>query len=521
MKTKQSRKKKGGAYGLVLNIGYNDDNDITNVKSQQILDPTVYSKANHHPPKYSRQFWGMFENLGDSVNDFFNPFDTNKRTKKKYVKIAVNDKKHLRLINLTNQIIKGLNRITTTNSAATFRIIRDKNGKINDLCKLDFIEKYRKLLITRGREFLSGLLDDNKDILEKEGDETDDEPASTIRHLLKMPFLVNVISIKYGLLKNGDVTLKELYNIFRPSGIKKFVRTVKSSMSYEDIIKEENRQLMEENNKLVQMRIQRTTPIVVSPRGGPIGNIVRPMSRGPIGNIGRSMSTGRPIANTSIGLNGPTQKEQNIQQLIQKDNSIINKFTFPKELDGVKVYKAPADGNCFFHSVAHQLHDLNPSLNQQMIRDACADYLQSTDDYNDVLETGNDVLDKPDYIQALKTRLWGGHLEMTFIQNGCLDKLIHSQPLVFTVFKPEGKQLVRYNGIEVPNDPTTRRPIRLLYTGGVHYDGLYFDDGKDHPITDYKYDKDEEYNDADIEKALIDLADADLQKAIKNSLSDF
>ena len=288
MKTKQkstTRKKKGGAYGLVLNVGYNDKNDIIGVKTQPILANDDYYKKNHRYPKYSGDqpfASSMFENMMENLNDFFHPFDANNRnTKKKHLKLAINDTKHLNFIYLTNQIIKKLNLIKSPSLTRPFHIVRkSRRGEIEDTCKLRFINEYQKLLLAHANELNEE--DDDIEAFDLDKSENKQERINTIRHLLKMPFLVNVISIKFGLLKNGDVTLKELYDIFRPKGFTKFSRSLKqtretamrdinqgmdelqratrnvinyikpSSMSYEQMVREENQELMKENEKMMK-----------------------------------------------------------------------------------------------------------------------------------------------------------------------------------------------------------------------------------------------------------------------------
>jgi hypothetical protein len=288
MKTKQrstTQKKKGGAYGLVLNVGYNDKNDIIGVKTQNILANDDYYKKNHRYPKFSADqpfTTNMIENMMENLNDFFHPFDrNNKNTKKKYAKLAINDTKHLNFMHLTNQIIKKLNSIKSPSLTTPFHIVRKSNrGEIKDACKLRFINEYKKLLLEHADKLVTE--DDDIEAFDLDKSENTEERVNTIRHLLKMPFLVNVISIKFGLLKNGDVTIKELYDMFRPRGFTRFSRSYQqtresamreinqgmdelrqvrqnvinyikpSSISYEQMVREENAKLIIENEKMMK-----------------------------------------------------------------------------------------------------------------------------------------------------------------------------------------------------------------------------------------------------------------------------
>ena len=313
MKTKRKsikRKKKGGAYGLVLNVGYNDNNDVVNVKTQNILAKDDYYKVNHIHPKYSGDQSlpsSLIENIMENVNDFFHPFDTNNnKTKKKHVKIAINDTKHLTFIYLTNQIIKKLNSINVPKRVASFRIIRkNRIGEIEDTCKMRFINEYQKLLIEHATELIPE--HDDMEAFDLDKSENKQERINIIRHLLKMPFLVNVISIKFGLLKNGDVTFKELYDIFNSNGLTKFLRSSKDnifemqrktlnfikplSMSYEQTVLEEN-QMLTQQNEIMKKLLLRNENIIPS-NNFPVSSYPTPKSSVPNSSVKMGQDEGK------------------------------------------------------------------------------------------------------------------------------------------------------------------------------------------------------------------------------------
>lgn len=209
MKTKRkkskrsfTRKKRGGAHGLVLNIMYDKNGNIIDIQSNELLATKDYEAVNKIDPKYSFRdvLWDTFRNVSENTEEFFHPFDAPKNRTPRKVKIAINDRRDIQLIKLTNMIIKILNKIDHY-VAKPFIVIRRK-GKQTDQNIEDFRHQYNLLL-----------RDHEDKILEKF--KQDENYRDVVRLMLKTPMLVNLMSIKFGLLRKGDMRLDEIREIFK------------------------------------------------------------------------------------------------------------------------------------------------------------------------------------------------------------------------------------------------------------------------------------------------------------------
>ena len=112
MKTR--KKIKGGAQGLVLNIMYNDDDEIIDIKVQDLVARNDYIKKHGFNPKTALT-WNSIkqtilepasEEKFDNMKHFLYGEPPTDSTKKKYMRFAVNSKQDVRLVAIANKIIK-------------------------------------------------------------------------------------------------------------------------------------------------------------------------------------------------------------------------------------------------------------------------------------------------------------------------------------------------------------------------------------------------------------------------------
>jgi hypothetical protein len=256
MKTKkrrQSRKKRvGGASGLVLIIEYDEFGNIKNIKIQNMLARHEYMSRNKIDPatSLSDEFRGQFnlDRLQQIFRDFLYLPDNGNRAKRKtqkkrIVNIAVNDKSDIALIQLVNIVIKRLNGIQNKRTQQKLFIIRDAAGNLTNKTQLEFRKRYEELL---AGEFIEDYKNEKKT-------EVDEE---LLKRLMRMPVLMNLVSIKYGLINRGDIKLEELQNIYNLDNGRIFdlVKLGKKArpdvMTYDQIMQEENEKLAKQNEEL-------------------------------------------------------------------------------------------------------------------------------------------------------------------------------------------------------------------------------------------------------------------------------
>jgi OTU domain-containing protein 5 len=127
---------------------------------------------------------------------------------------------------------------------------------------------------------------------------------------------------------------------------------------------------------------------------------------------------------------------------------------------------AEGDGNCLFRTVSHQMYGTQDY--HAMIRGSCVDYMQNeaaffrnfvTEDYDEYLET------------MREDGTWGGEPEL---QAMC--EMYNRAAQVYAYDPHDGCHIVRevhHSGVRAESsDPETRKPMRLSFYGGGHYDSL-------------------------------------------------
>lgn len=262
------KKRRGGAHGLVLNIMYNKNNEIIDIQTQDILANKEYKDLNHIDPKY-----GFMDLLKDSMNfrdvignthNFFHPFDQSlKTTRNRNIKLAVNDKRDIQLIKITNKIIRALN--TYKNKSGKPFVFVRRNKRITPKSEEDFKHTYMVLL----REIEGGILD-------KVGG--GEEFRNVTKLMLRTPFLVNLVSIRFGLLRRGDIKMEEIRRMFGKTDelmdslkLLKYEQPSEPFVGLDEIIEEENKKRqnrimdkIEEINKIKNCAETGTCPLPTS-----------------------------------------------------------------------------------------------------------------------------------------------------------------------------------------------------------------------------------------------------------------
>jgi cell division septation protein DedD len=249
MKTR--KKIKGGAQGLVLNIMYNDDDEIIDIKVQDLVARNDYIKKHGFDPKPAITWNSIKRNIFepttddkfDSLNQFLYGETPTNKTKKKYMRFAVNSKQDVRLVAIANKIIKMLNK--TKNSLPDPIKITRTLGRLDDKCKAEIESKYDRILREHEGSFL------------KEVDSEKDKKVAKV--LLRNPFLVNLIGSKFGILKQGDLKLEELEDMFQA-----YEPTIEHTKpGFIDRIMEDRLQKIQDNNRELEAKIQKYKDMVV------------------------------------------------------------------------------------------------------------------------------------------------------------------------------------------------------------------------------------------------------------------
>ncbi len=272
-----TKKKRGGARGLVLNIMYDKDDNIIDIRLQDMLAVTEYQNKNTVDPRYGPlDAWHYvkenfdFDRAFENMRDFLQQSDTTKpkTKKKKYAKLAVNDKRDIRLTQIANKIIDVLNTINNKTIEKPLLIIR-KNNKLTDETKREFRQRYEELLVN---EFFEKVLE----TFRTSNKETD-RRKELVSRILQMPVIVNLVCIKYGLLKRGDLDLQEIqdiYNLDNDRVLEFFGQENKTdNMSIAQIMEEDNEKLERENQALMEKIQELKSGVSKSPEmfvvGGP------------------------------------------------------------------------------------------------------------------------------------------------------------------------------------------------------------------------------------------------------------
>jgi hypothetical protein len=142
----------------------------------------------------------------------------------------------------------------------------------------------------------------------------------------------------------------------------------------------------------------------------------------------------------------------------------------------LKIWRAPMDGSCFFHSVGHFL---DPPMSAQQVRTLCASLIwkRQNEDFEGLLlkdwihfETNESVWSYMKGI-ARPNGTWGGFLEMKLLS----DYFKRSILVFMYETSHNDKKIVECISEVNPSGAAicSIRPLYLLYKHGLHYDALY------------------------------------------------
>ena len=250
--TRKKRRSRGGATGSQITALYNKDDELIGVTNNGILDVVAYQKLNKVNPTYRLNdvISDLFssENVFLNTERFFRPFDSqsSEPTITLTAKYAINDQHDIQLIQITNQVIKVLNGMKVK-PGKLFNVKRYR-GKITKDCIENFRNLYNNVLM---REHENKILDKFKE-----------NPAyeKVVKLMLRTPILANLISIKFGVLRSGDMKITEMNEIFsyeNPDKLIDALSELKSSrkinskiVGMEQIIEEENKVIEKINNQM-------------------------------------------------------------------------------------------------------------------------------------------------------------------------------------------------------------------------------------------------------------------------------
>lgn len=129
-----------------------------------------------------------------------------------------------------------------------------------------------------------------------------------------------------------------------------------------------------------------------------------------------------------------------------------------------RVVRQPGDGSCLFHSLSYGLRD--GSNASSLRRDICSfinKYPQTRiadTPLSDWIkwDSGGNV---GGYTRRMSAGAWGGGIEMASVS---IMKEVNVH-----VYERSGSGFTRISAFDHPQSPETRRTIRVLYCGGVHY----------------------------------------------------
>ena len=139
----------------------------------------------------------------------------------------------------------------------------------------------------------------------------------------------------------------------------------------------------------------------------------------------------------------------------------------------LEIVGAEGDGNCLFRTVSHQIYGTQDQ--HARVRRACVDYMENEQAYfSNFVVGGHDTFAA--YLNEMRQDgIWGDEPE---IQAMCE---MYDRPADVYVYDAEhGCRIVRrMHNVRVDGmDPETRRPLRLSFYGGGHYDSLVERDAK-------------------------------------------
>ena len=141
-------------------------------------------------------------------------------------------------------------------------------------------------------------------------------------------------------------------------------------------------------------------------------------------------------------------------------------------LRSARVVPQPGDGSCLFHSMSYGLKD---GSSASTLRKEICDFIRANPS-TPICETPLSDWVKwdsgtscADYARKMSRGCWGGGIEMACVSRlkGCN---VH-------VYERDGRTggFKRISAFDHPSNPQTRKIIRVLYRGGVHYDALVAD----------------------------------------------
>lgn len=353
--TRKKRRSSGGATGLRISALFNNKDELIGIQNNSILAIADYEKVNKINPKYrfkdllSDAF--SFKNVIQNTDGFFHPFDPQPQTMKtRTVKIAINDEDDIQLIQITNQVIEVLNGIKV--KPGKLFVVKRYAGKLTKDCVDNFRNLYNNVVL---REHEHEILDKFKE-----------NPAyeKVVRLMLRTPVLANLICIKFGVLRSGDMKIEEMKEILsyeNPDELYDALRELKSAqrkkskiVGMDQIIEEENKIIMNINNEL-KNRIEeikncKENGICLEDTGNPSNAILGPTSEVPLRqevfgpsasvlpvNTSMNANVNTPInanvnANTNIPMNAAPLTDENVKDIIDASQRLTSLFTFNEAL---------------------------------------------------------------------------------------------------------------------------------------------------------------------------------------------
>ncbi len=137
-------------------------------------------------------------------------------------------------------------------------------------------------------------------------------------------------------------------------------------------------------------------------------------------------------------------------------------------LRNARVVRQPGDGSCLFHSMSFGLGD---GTNASTLRRDICRFIQ-TNPSATISDTPLSEWVKwdsrcsvTDYANRMSRGAWGGGIEMAVFMKikGCN---------LHVYERKNGGNFKRISAFDYPDKPESRKIVRVLYQGGVHYDGM-------------------------------------------------
>eukprot|EP00602_Paraphysomonas_sp_CaronLab_P013768 CAMPEP_0185040072 /NCGR_PEP_ID=MMETSP1103-20130426/37692_1 /TAXON_ID=36769 /ORGANISM="Paraphysomonas bandaiensis, Strain Caron Lab Isolate" /LENGTH=218 /DNA_ID=CAMNT_0027579221 /DNA_START=205 /DNA_END=861 /DNA_ORIENTATION=+ len=132
-----------------------------------------------------------------------------------------------------------------------------------------------------------------------------------------------------------------------------------------------------------------------------------------------------------------------------------------------RVIRQPGDGSCLFHSMSYGLRD--GSSASSLRREICAFIVRhpkmeiADTPLSDWIrwDSGGSV---GSYTRRMSMGAWGGGIEMAAVSM--------MRGVNIHVYERSGLGFTRISAFDHPDSPETKKTVRVLYCGGVHYDAL-------------------------------------------------